>query len=340
LLDGLTDGWRHLATDAMQRGGWSQAIWHLDRRIASAPEDWLTYCLRTKANLQLGRLDWATADYTHAVALGPSAETSNWYRLQLAETEESKQWPQALWYLDRLCTREPRDWRLFDSRACVYLALGKADKAEADCARARALDPDTSFFVYWANNAAIAGRWDKVIADFAKALELDETDARVEFALALAQLRQADLVGYRRVCAHLLARYAANKEHGMLIHDVWICALHPDALADWSNAVRVAEDVLAQHAKDPDLQNENLTLGVMLFRAERYPEAIEHLQRADNLPASLFLAMAEHRLGKTQAARDRLRGLEPFLTRIRNMSDAAVNCVPGLNPDAILQRIC
>ena len=69
----------------------------------------------------------------------------------------------------------------------------------------------------------------------------------------------------------------------------------------------------------PDLLN---TLGVARYRAGLFAEAIEALERADELntrgaynPADdqLFIAMALHRLGDTEAARSRLAECEQHL---------------------------
>jgi len=83
--------------------------------------------------------------------------------------------------------------------------------------------------------------------------------------------------------------------------------------------VRLAE---AACELQPDAPARLNTLGVARYRAGRYAEAIEALERADELntrgaynPADdrLFIAMALHRLGDSEAARTRLAECEQLL---------------------------
>src|SRR5262249_44813054 len=102
-----------------------------------------------------------------------------------------------------------------------------------------------SFFVYWGSKAATRGQWDRAGADLAKALEIGETDKRVAFALALVRLRQGDLKGYQRMCADWSERHGRKPEDQAWFRRVWLCALHPQALADWGVAVEAAERQVA-----------------------------------------------------------------------------------------------
>ena len=60
----------------------------------------------------------------------------------------------------------------------------------------------------------------------------------------------------------------------------WTCALAPDAVADLSQAITLANKASKKRPNDDLFQN---TPGAVLYRAGRFEEAIERLTEADRL---------------------------------------------------------
>ena len=97
----------------------------------------------------------------------------------------------------------------------------------------------------------------------------------------------------------------------------WGCAIGPNALSDMTPAVGLAR--LAVKAI-PGAWTYHGTLGAVLYRAGRSEEAKKELETAIRLrgkrghPCShLFLAMAQHQLGKTDEAMKSLAAAEKLL---------------------------
>jgi hypothetical protein len=99
---------------------------------------------------------------------------------------------------------------------------------------------------------------------------------------AMAFIRANDLASYRSLCTRLLKRAETGPSAaGIDNHIAWLCALAPEAVADLSIPVRVAEAALAAASDDseekfnqPKVLN---TLGATLYRAGRFEEAIRRL---------------------------------------------------------------
>ena len=93
----------------------------------------------------------------------------------------------------------------------------------------------------------------------------------------------------------------------------WACALAPDAITDWTTAIALAEKAVQS---DPKFVMYLNTLGAVLYRAGRFDEALARLAEVEPLvqepseaikspPAYtwFFLAMAQHRLGHADEAK-------------------------------------
>lgn len=155
------------------------------------------------------------------------------------------------------------------------------------------------------------GQWDKAVADFAKAMELTN-QVQVRYRHALAQLGAGDVAGYRSACSRLLDQYGelTNPNDGYWI--AWTCALAPGAVTDFARLLQFAEKAVAS---DPTNYAYLKVLGATLYRAGRFEESVEQLNRAglayDANPGGscltynwLFLAMAHHRLSHTEEAQE------------------------------------
>jgi eukaryotic-like serine/threonine-protein kinase len=100
----------------------------------------------------------------------------------------------------------------------------------------------------------------------------------------------------------------ANPNDAKASNDLaWTYLIAPAALRDWKAALPVAQKAV-QLAPDPMNRN---TLGLAYYRAGRYPEAVQTLERnlKDQVDWALtydlyFLAMSHHQLGESALARE------------------------------------
>jgi serine/threonine protein kinase/tetratricopeptide (TPR) repeat protein len=157
-----------------------------------------------------------------------------------------------------------------------------------------------------------AGRLDEAEDALRRAVELAPPSYSPWCHLAAVQLARGDVAGYRRSCATLLGRFGRDDRPDSRNSVAWFCLLIPDAGVDPADLVRVAEKAVAQcDDRSPEKRRACLnTLGVALYRAGRYREAIDRLDESTKAhprggdPGDwLFLAMAHHRLGHTDEAR-------------------------------------
>jgi WD40 repeat protein len=292
--------------------------WHLDRLIAlrasgenarSLPDLWALYARRARAWSIAVRLDLAHADYSRAEQLGSRSLILDWYDHRVADCENTAQWKTALWYLDRCLAVEPSHRELYVRRAQVLGRLGKSAERLAELNRTAELGTDGEMLVPLADQYADLGHFSRASALYAKARQLDLLPLPAWWRNALLCLELGDGAGYRAVCRALLdSRPKVNTpEEAEFIAE--ICALGPTAPHELERAV-----ALVQHAVEratPYLRHATqCTLGAVLYRAGRAPDALAHLNESlalkggrSALRVLLFLAMAHHRLGHTLDAR-------------------------------------
>ena len=160
-----------------------------------------------------------------------------------------------------------------------------------------------------------------LLADaFGKAVVAEPKNIMFRYVYMLALLEQGDLPGYRKAVAKLLLRYD-NPSGGYTLGMVsWLCVLGPDAVADASVPIRLAEKALADDRADVKRYALG-TLGAALYRAGQFDEAIGRLDQSvkdnggvGNPQDWAFLAMAHHKKGHTDESLrwlGKLRGYSP-----------------------------
>jgi hypothetical protein len=139
---------------------------------------------------------------------------------------------------------------------------------------------------------------------------------RLPNAWVIAALRADQTIteSVRKEALAIAERLPALDEHLRLNRASWAVVSQRGASADqYSRALQWAEAACRLQPEDGDFLN---TLGVAQYRAGRFPEALQTLQRADQLnrprfkgsiPGDLaFLAMTTHRLGKKDQAQNYL----------------------------------
>jgi len=152
------------------------------------------------------------------------------------------------------------------------------------------------------------GEWDKATADFAKAIDLGSDDVMgVWYPLAVLHLRAQRTNEYRSLCERLLKQLRQTEHRCVAI----ICKLAPNAVADLSQPVHLAENLVAREPQNAEYIG---LLGAALYRKGDVKAAVERLEKGIRLgPAEtgvhwrkLVLAMAYHRLGRGPEARQLL----------------------------------
>ena len=110
--------------------------------------------------------------------------------------------------------------------------------------------------------------------------------------------------------------------------------LAPDALADWTKLLKLAEKAHADDRKNYDTIN---NLGAVLYRAGRFKEAAQRLTEAEaafkQTPSTrsaivynwLFQAMAHHRLGHDTEAASWLKKAVQAIDESKTGQDPATN---------------
>jgi WD40 repeat protein/serine/threonine protein kinase/tetratricopeptide (TPR) repeat protein len=145
-------------------------------------------------------------------------------------------------------------------------------------------------------------------------------DMLVWFDLARCLVATGDLAGWRRLNAELIRHFDGSRSAEIRLSVVWACVLAPQGTADPELPVRLAEVAIPEDVSNEGKSYHLKTLGVALFRAGRYQEAIDRLDASQRLSAvdsstrEASLAMAHQRLGYRAEALhhlERLRRIQP-----------------------------
>jgi tetratricopeptide (TPR) repeat protein len=152
--------------------------------------------------------------------------------------------------------------------------------------------------------------WDGAVRDLEAATSLGAVPS-IWYLPVLSRLGAHDLPGYRQACAHILEGLSKSTDVGANRLAAWACAIGPEAAADLSQAISLIERATQESASSLELLN---TLGALYYRAGRFDEALQALERANQtaqepralstpIYAWLFLAMSQQRLGHPEQAR-------------------------------------
>ena len=165
---------------------------------------------------------------------------------------------------------------------------------------------------------------DRARADFEKAVSSESMSNYSRYHHALRRLSMDDLTAYRKGCRIMLEKSAETENSEEAYFTAWTCALTPNAIDDYSLAIELAERALNAN---PKLHSHQQCLGAVLYRDEKFDDAIEHLNKAveseNNAYSSpayglYFLAMAHHRLGNAGKAQE-------FLDRANQQTNRELN---------------
>jgi tetratricopeptide (TPR) repeat protein len=188
-----------------------------------------------------------------------------WHRLESYLAEQRKDWFAARWHLDRLIAGNPRLGILYARRLQAHAELDDLDSADADCR---------------------------------KAIERKVNTRTLWYHHALLRLRAGDAAGYRRACARIRRVNRSAGEDRPDHSGVPTCALGPSSGADLTAVLNEIEHRIRSKGRWTHRE-----YGAVLYRADRFREALEHLAKGDAPQDQFLLAMTYHRRDQTTEAR-------------------------------------
>jgi WD40 repeat protein/tetratricopeptide (TPR) repeat protein len=259
-------------------------------------------------------------------------QVAAWHRRQAEGALKAGDGFAARWHAERLVALRPAD-------GAAWAAVGAADVAqrhwqEAVAAYSKAIECGVEAGSAWYRRGqarAERGAWGGAAADLQEAVAHGMADWDVWYELALARLATGDEAGYRATCAGLRERFGRSADLYNANTLAWICVLAPGGTDDPAWPIRLAEERVGTDPKGAGWTDAQLnTLGVALYRAGKYPEAVARLDQAVQASRGegmvqdrLFLAMAHYRLGHTDEARKWLKKAADELDRLGIASDSA-----------------
>ncbi len=162
----------------------------------------------------------------------------------------------------------------------------------------------------WVGAAAllVLSQWDQATTDINRSIELNSPVGETWYFYLLLRLHSGQTDDYGQLCTNFVDRFGQAKDVATTASVARACSLTPNALADPTRAVRLAELALATDPKSALFQH---NLGLAHHRAGQNAEAIRRFQ--ESLTATpkwvdplnwLGLTLAHHGLGQTDAARE------------------------------------
>jgi tetratricopeptide (TPR) repeat protein/WD40 repeat protein len=277
----------------------------MNRRLAANPDDpealmhrgWLFFTQRKRPQ--------AITDLERLVRLQPDHPDARW---MIGEAHrDAGDLAGALASFSRLLQRSPDDHDARFQHGLLALALAQSKVAADDFRRILAAQPELARARYRQAQALIRlGRHREALADLDILISKSPRDYKLYHLRAVVREFLGDRAQARADREKASARLPSNPNQ--LNKQAWTLAIGPVAERDpeWGEALARRAVALA-----PGQQMALNTLGVTLYRVERYAEGITVLEQSlaagkGRLDAFdlFFLAMAHHRLGHTVEAQD------------------------------------
>jgi serine/threonine protein kinase/Tfp pilus assembly protein PilF len=349
-----------LAIAHLRAGQYEQSIAHCQKEIDGPHAHEIAHVILAMAYQRLGQSELARSMFAIAAKErserieSSNAKTMDQWILHQGATGEWPNWPTGLlaWLEFELYFRESAellglplpsdDVHLHVLRSRAFAGLRERERADEEYQRALRLKGDDEQIRYEADrNRAYRlvelERFAEAADCFAQALAHTPGDCILWCCLATAQFAAGDSVAYRRTCASMFDRFAADSDLRALYNLTWACTLLPDALPDMQALAPVA-----QTAAEWWIDSERGLLATY-YRLGQYEDAIQSFDRLTQVArpepsALLFAAMAHHRLHQSEKARQKLAEAaeamaEPFKHATIRMP------VPGFDPRSWLEKV-
>jgi serine/threonine-protein kinase len=246
-----------------------------------------------RAELRAQALKWLTADYAAWAVIHrgkPGDRTAAATAVRAWRGAEDLAGVRDEQPLNKLPADERRDWQAFWEKVAALAARDPAEKLAQARAHVARLE------------------WKQAAKCYAEAMELDPTESgSLWFEYAASQLLAEDRSGYRRSCAHILARcQPSGPMRPYLVARA--CTLAPDSTGDPALPLRLSTNELLDNEPQFWALTEQAALRV---RVNRPKDAVPYLERslvADSRPGRmvlnwLWLALAYQQTGRPVEAR-------------------------------------
>jgi WD40 repeat protein len=189
-----------------------------------------------------------------STALVPPRSAADWHDARAADAEQDGDAYGALWHLDWLAERRPRDWTVAARRGRVLLADGRRDLAAAAYATARSLATVPGDVADWLRAAAADEernmRYETALWNLDRSIELTSDD----WTLYAARAALEDRAGHaNRAASDLDAAVRLGAEASVIAQGADRAAARATRPGDWA---RVAK-LLTTAAGDPNLPIED-----------------------------------------------------------------------------------
>jgi tetratricopeptide (TPR) repeat protein len=224
----------------------------------------------------------------------------------------------ALPYFTKAIKMDPTRADAWADRGRAYYTLRKFDEALKDFSQAIKLNPAESDRWWRRGLVHVATQdWEKATSDFTRATELDPADVRSwkDLGHSLEKLKRWP----EAVAAYGKAvEVESKRDDGLraLIALVWLLSACPDPeIRDPRRALELANRP-HEYVNFTVSQLHQRALGVAHFRAGNWKnavEALEPLRKTNYFSGLLFLAMAHHKLGHTDEARNLYQQVAGYL---------------------------
>jgi tetratricopeptide (TPR) repeat protein len=216
--------------------------------------------------------------------------------------------------LNRLPAEERKEWQQFWADVAAHIAIDPLEQGLIQAAR---------------------GQWNRAAACYAQLLRSSPTYRHYWFEYAALSLLSGDRSGYIRACSSMV-KDLGKPGSPRAYHIARACTLATDAVKDPSLPGRLAATELQENAKEFWSLTEQ---GALAFRAGRFEESVSFFEqslKADSMPGKavvnwLWLALANHRLGKTDEARRWLDKAQTWLDQYRDGMPARAEQDLGLH---------
>ncbi len=264
----------------MGKQKYQDALENATEAIEMGPPEQYIFKRRATALFHLARYDEVLADLRTSIEMNPDdTGTLVWIGAEVLANCPDEAFKRGLLRLaDQLIETTHHKVGAHIQRAKLHYAMDHVDEGEADLTKAIELNPKSKFFSWPLEHRGVMcsrlDRWDEATTDFERATQVAPESWEPRYHLALAQLAMQDTVGYGNTCQAMIDTFSETEDPLLANFVAWTCSLGPNALKDWSPALKLARMAAARPVDSLQIQN---TLGTLMMRAGQTDEAIKVL---------------------------------------------------------------
>jgi serine/threonine protein kinase/tetratricopeptide (TPR) repeat protein len=170
-------------------------------------------------------------------------------------------------------------------------------------------------------DSATLGKWGQALAAYARLVEVDPGDHWHWYVSATLYLYLGDIESYRRICDGMLERFGERRIPAVAERTAKTCALAFESGIDPERVLQVTHQAIGGTEKHQDYRWFVLAQAMAEYRAGHRTAAVDWLERFapqtggahSDATAFAVLAMAQHHLGRSEAARAALSNAQAIL---------------------------